>query len=244
MNTMKWLLIFSFIGLSGCASFNRSLKAMLSGDSDGSDSGQTKANAPAKFSEQPNMIPGPKRQYRRMTKESLREESHVNERAGSLWTMEGQGAYLFSQNVLRMIGDPIGVKLEGEPREQLDTKVNVIRKLLSKLESRAQAQALQREPTEAKEKKPEEKPTTPNGKPEDKSDFNVATVPSRITERTSDGNYRVKGSQPFMIGPREYKVIVTGIVRSEDFSEDGISATKLLDPKFDIVSMRKREADL
>ena len=57
--------------------------------------------------------------------------------------------------------------------------------------------------------------------------------------RLVDGNYRVKGSQPFMIGTREFKVIVTGIVRAEDFNEEGTSASKLLDPSFDIVSSRK-----
>jgi flagellar L-ring protein precursor FlgH len=44
-----------------------------------------------------------------------------------------------------------------------------------------------------------------------------------------------------MIGNRDYRVIVTGIVRAEDFSEDGVSATKLLDPKFDVVSARQKD---
>ena len=73
------------------------------------------------------------------------------------------------------------------------------------------------------------------------SDFPVKSVPTRIVERLVDGNYRVKGSQPFMIGKREYKVIVTGIVRAGDFSDGGISAGKLIDSKFDIVSQRRRE---
>jgi flagellar L-ring protein precursor FlgH len=42
-----------------------------------------------------------------------------------------------------------------------------------------------------------------------------------------------------MIGKREYKVIVTGIVRQEDFDDSGIDASKLLDPQFDIVSSRR-----
>ncbi|HMN67607.1 MAG TPA: flagellar basal body L-ring protein FlgH, partial [Bdellovibrionales bacterium] len=69
-------------------------------------------------------------------------------------------------------------------------------------------------------------------------------VPTRIVERTLEGNYRVKGSQPIMIGNREYKVIVTGIVRAEDFNEEGIGAGKLLDPKFDIVSARRKEGEM
>ena len=42
-----------------------------------------------------------------------------------------------------------------------------------------------------------------------------------------------------MIGKKEYKVIVTGIVRADDFNDEGIDAPKLLDPQFDIVSLRK-----
>jgi flagellar L-ring protein precursor FlgH len=78
--------------------------------------------------------------------------------------------------------------------------------------------------------------------PEPEQELTVKTVPTRIVERTIEGNYRVKGTQPFMIGTREFKIIVTGIVRAEDFNEEGISATKLLDPKFDIVSARKTES--
>jgi len=54
-----------------------------------------------------------------------------------------------------------------------------------------------------------------------------------------DGNYRVKGQQPFMIGKRDYKVIVTGMLRPEDFNDEGISSQKLLDPQYDVVSIRK-----
>ena len=67
----------------------------------------------------------------------------------------------------------------------------------------------------------------------------MKVVPTRIVELLKDGNYRVKGDQPFMIGKREYKVIVTGIVRPADFDDAGISAEKLLDPKFDIVSLKR-----
>ena len=54
-----------------------------------------------------------------------------------------------------------------------------------------------------------------------------------------DGNYRVKGTQAFMIGRRECRVIVTGVIRSNDFNDEGISAAQLIDPKFDILSQRK-----
>lgn len=69
--------------------------------------------------------------------------------------------------------------------------------------------------------------------------FNVDTVSTRVVERLVDGNYRVKGTQPFMIGKREYKVIVTGLVRPEDFSDEGVSSNKLIDPQWDVVSLRR-----
>ena len=69
--------------------------------------------------------------------------------------------------------------------------------------------------------------------------FNVESVPTRIVEVLRDGSYRIRGTQDFMIGKREYRVIVTGIVRQEDFNEDGISADKLMDSQFDIVSAKR-----
>jgi flagellar L-ring protein FlgH len=162
--------------------------------------------------------------------------------------MEGQGAYLFSQNIMRMVGDPMAVELEGDPKEQLQAKVEVIRDLLQKLEDRQKARL--RAPAAAGtegEKPAEEKPAAPavaaGAEGQKESDFNVKNVPTRVVERTSDGNYRVKGEQPFLIKGREYKVIVTGVVRAEDFSDEGIGASKLLDPKFDIVSVKRTEAN-
>ncbi len=57
----------------------------------------------------------------------------------------------------------------------------------------------------------------------------------------ADGNYKIRGSQPFMIGKREYKVIVAGIIRPEDYNDQGVSSQKLLDPQFDVVSIRRGE---
>ena len=78
-------------------------------------------------------------------------------------------------------------------------------------------------------------------KMEDKDDDEVPVreVPTRIVEKMSDGNYRIKGSQAFMIGKKEYKVILTGLVRNEDFNEDGIESAKVLDPHYDIVANRR-----
>lgn len=69
--------------------------------------------------------------------------------------------------------------------------------------------------------------------------FDVKTIPTRVVERLSDGNYRVKGAQTFMIGTKEYKVIVTGLVKPSDVSDDAVSSSKMLDSKFDIVRYNK-----
>jgi len=248
---------------SGCASFNKKLKAWLGGSQPAQAEVQKPQSNMKKFSDSADVSPRVKRQYKRTTKESLQEESALDSKAGSLWGMEGQGAYLFSQNVVRLVGDPLAITLEGDPKDQLQSKANVIKKLLARIEERQKAKlrgpasedntdAAAEADKDAKAKEGDKgKKTAQNGNQQQQQaaeekamDLAVKIVPTRIVERTLEGNYRVKGTQPFMIGPREFKIIVTGIVRAEDFNEEGISATKLLDPKFDIVSARKTEATL
>lgn len=256
------LLLVAF-SQTGCSSFNRKLKSWLNGSSSTPQQASAHSTTLTKFSENGDVVPRVRRQYKRTTKESLRDQNAIDSKAGSLWVMEGQGAYLFSQNVIRLVGDPLAVQLEGDPKEQLTSKVTVIKKLLAKIEERQKARL--RHPAgnsdggddsaEAKAGKDEKgkgkaaaaaKAEAPAEKSKEEmlADFNVKNVPTRIVERTLDGNYRVKGTQPFMIGSREYKIIVTGIVRAEDFNEEGIPSSKLLDPKFDIVSARRKEEGL
>ncbi len=240
------VLIFITWALTGCATFGERYKAFLNRNLP-----QTPVEAPAppqalRFSDNPNMPPSHHRQYRRVNRDNFEEEALMRGPAGSLWVMEGQGAYLFSQNIIRMIGDPLAIKLEGDPRDQLENKAKVIRELLTQLENR---QRRMRQPAAeasgagSPEGGDPERPT-PSAPEGPSGDFNVNTVPTRVIERLTDGNYRVKGSQPLMIGNREYQVIVTGIVRAEDFDENGISATRLLDSRFDIVGTRRRESSL
>ena len=256
---MKWLILLIFtVNIVGCAGFGKKMKSFLRGEKASTPAEKkVKSNYGKKFSQNANFFKGPRRKYKRMTRSKLESESQLADNSGSLWIMEGQGAYLFSQNIMRMIGDPLAVKIDGEPREQLESKVKIIVDLLNRLSAKRKAQARRLAAAKAAKKKKEgaankteEKPkeqaategkSKEKKKPEYNPNFPVKTVPTRIVERLVDGNYRVKGSQPFMIGKREYNVIVTGIVRAEDFSEDGLSSSKLLDPKFDIVSKKRRE---
>ncbi len=247
MKTINTLVITLLtISLFGCAGFNKKLKNLFGNKTQ--QTAQKTRRPKMSYSKNSNYQSNLNRSYKRTTKKKLKEEADLTQRSGSLWVMEGQGAYLFSQNIVRLIGDPMRVQINGEPKQQLETKVDVIKKLLKRIATRnrlAKREASQKE-KEKSSKKAVKKPKTKDRKVASKTDgaepeskFGVKYVQTRIVERMVDGNYRVKGSQPFMIGRREYKVILTGIVRSDDFSEDGVPAAKLLDSKFDIVSVRK-----
>lgn len=253
-----------------------------------------------RFSENPNIGTFNERKYKRSTRKSLEEESDIGSKAGSLWNTEGPSAYLFSQNKLHREGDLLNVKLEGQAKNQVETKIGVIKKLLARLEiinsqstlatnnasdgvGGAQSEVLGgREPAGAitssnnsgatmksdsnqtnsvdNQKKQvinSANSSNPIGnynsnlnssglnKIENSSlneidaPINIESVSTRVAERMSDGNYRVKGQQSFMIGKKEFRVILTGLVRPEDFSDEGISSNKLLDPQVDIVSLRR-----
>lgn len=216
-----------------------------------------------KFSENPNLGTFNDKKYRRSTRKTLEDENEVHSRAGSLWNTEGQGAFLFTQNKTRREGDLLTVKLEGASKSQVETKIKIIKKLLARLETpvapsldsdgkpNEEQRGLASINSEAGAKSKDEpkksvvvepvKPSSvgPGVAVEEEQLSQVETIPTRVVERLADGNYRVKGVQPFMIGKREYKVIVTGFVRPEDFSDEGLSSNKILDPQWDVVSLRR-----
>lgn len=250
------------VTLSGCGTFGVKLRNFMRGNGWNEDVGPQK---PLSFSDTPNYKKGEQRKYLRMTKDQFESEAKIGAQEGSLWIMEGQGAYLFSQNTVRLIGDLMPVKLDGSARTQVDTKVNVIKKLLRKIEnpgrrglaSEAEAETkvaaaddkkkdadAGKNTKDAKGKEPTKdgKDTTSaksESEPKEDDVLGVDAVPTRIVQRMSDGNYRVKGSQSFMIGKREFRVIVTGIVREQDFNDEGVSSQALLEPVYDVVSVKK-----
>lgn len=257
LNGLSLIVLVLVSGLMGCSSLQRVVK-----------SEQPKVT---RYSDRDNLAFESDRKYRRMNKNRFEEEAEVGAQAGSLWVMEGQGAYLFAQNQTRMMGDLLNVRVEGNPKQQLSSKVRVISKLLERLEAprastsppvrgpaaAAGANAGAANPNAAAAQGAADAPAAGVGadaqatqvagagseKPGtfDPKDpiSTIQTVPTRIVEQLKDGSYRVKGVQPFMIGRREYRVIVTGVVRPEDFDDNGIDASKLLDSQFDIVSSRK-----
>ena len=101
--------------------------------------GEPLATAPSedigpKYSETSQYTAPTDRQYKRMTRSKMEEESELQSNAGSLWVMDGQQSYLFAQNKTRREGDILNVKLEGAAMKQVETKVSVIKKLLKQLE--------------------------------------------------------------------------------------------------------------
>lgn len=231
---------------TGCSSF-----AGLFGSSKPSETIIQEGEQPLKFSENNQYLNMANRNYKRMTRSRMEEESELHAQAGSMWVMEGQGAYLFSQNKTRREGDLLNVKVEGPAQKQVEMKVNVIKSLLKQLEEQEAAPKKDATPGEGQtvetQKLAEQKddgkrePASTPSLNETSTAAAVTNVPTRIIEKMSDGNYRVKGQQPFMIGQREYKVIVTGVIRPEDFNDEGVSSNRLLDPQFDVVNIRRTE---
>lgn len=200
--------------------------------------------SPLKYSDASQSPSSAERQYRRMSKAQMEEDSDLAQEAGSMWMMEGQTSYLFAQNKSRKEGDHLSVKLEGVAQKQVETKVTAIKKLLKQLEEQLKAKqqgavaGADRGP--ASEKKPEPAAAAAKKPEDEKVDLSeVETIPAKITERLSDGTFRIKGSQPMLINDKEFRVIVTGILKPEDFQDAGVPSGRLLESQFDVVSIRR-----
>src|SRR5690606_1120663 len=106
-------LVLISVSLTGCASLGKKWKELISGKPAEAEAKPQKFSG-ATYSNQNQLTPPSDRRYKRTTRKSLEDDAHLQARSGSLWVMEGQGAYLFSENTVRMIGDPIAVTIEGE----------------------------------------------------------------------------------------------------------------------------------
>jgi flagellar L-ring protein precursor FlgH len=262
----SFLILLALIHLSGCSSIAQKWKSLISGGD--SDSAKSSSNSkeggagvnPASFNKDPNYGNPKERQYKRITKSNFSEEQQLEENAGSLWKREGQGSFLFSQNNLRVLGDVVNVEVEGKVADNLNIKVDLIKKNQIKMEqmaARPVAAAAQNgklprpgEKTERSVAAAQPAPAAPaagsgnaQGAPgadgHSKDQFKFDSVPCRIVDKNVDGSYRVKGMQTVYIGKKEYKLIVTGNIRSDDLSMDKVMASKVMDSKFDLVATNK-----
>ncbi len=253
-NLRLFVLPFLYLGMSfsivGCASFQKWFGQNIS------DNVPFVSPEPGlKYSETPQAGSIQERDYKRMTKSRLEEESEVSSGAGSLWQMEGQTSYMFAQNKSRREGDAINVKLEGAAMKQVETKAQNIKTLIKELEEEeikrknknmnlGLAQKGEAAPANGKPAEAARAPAAVEKPKETKLDLKeVENIQSKIVEKMPDGNYRIKGSQPFMIEKKEYKVIITGVIKPEDYNDAGISSNTLVDPQYDVVSIRRAKLD-
>ncbi|MBO9665312.1 MAG: flagellar basal body L-ring protein FlgH [Bdellovibrio sp.] len=243
--TMSAILV-SMVLASGCATMD-DLVASINGKKENPP--LEKIQSAPRYSDSQNMGVPTDRQYKKMTRNRMEEESDLGSNAGSTWVMEGQVAYLFAQNKMRREGDMVNVKLDGNAQKQVETKVGVIKKLLKQLEDQEKGPQSNGELSNGLAANGEATRAPAAAKPEEKKEddkeglADVKDIPTKIVEKLADGNYRVKGQQPFMIGKREYKVILTGLLRPEDFNDEGITSQKLLDPQYDVVSIRRNTSN-
>lgn len=267
---MMQILLIAFLFLSSCATMkswffseetkkNSSLSSSTVTSASADSVEEENSDETVRFSDNNQVLPLSDRQYKKMTRSRMEEESQLNAQAGSLWMMEGQTSYLFAQNKSRREGDATTIKLEGSNYKFVESKAISAQKLLKKLDDRLKAQeeaeALAqkaaaeaekaRQPASEGEKSPAAAPVAATAPAAPKAEKEVLPkldlsdlerIPVRIVERTEQG-YRVRGAQSVMISDREYKVITTGIIRPEDFTDESVSSNKMLDPQFDLVSV-------
>lgn len=239
-----------------------------------------------KYSENSNMAPSTDREYKRMTRQRMEDESDLQAGAGSLWVMEGQTSFLFAQNKQHRAGDSTQIKVEGSALKQIEMKVSTIQDLLKELEDQkksaeeiekkelsekqrladieiekkrildngearsidsAQAMAEERIKSRAPASVAVDKKITEVAKKiskDDKVDLkDIELIPSKIIEKTVDGMFRVTGQQYLNIKKRPYKVIATGLVRPEDFDEQGLSSNKIFEAQYDIIHIKKNSTN-
>jgi len=94
----------------------------------------TEEEGAMKYSDATNMAPPSDRNYKRMTRERMEEESELYGSAGSLWKMDGQTSFLFAENKHRKAGDATSIKMEGQALKQIESKVSVVLDLLAQLD--------------------------------------------------------------------------------------------------------------
>jgi flagellar L-ring protein precursor FlgH len=233
MKTQFFVILFLFSILPGCANVGDTVTDVV-----------PFLDNTVRYSESPQMASGAERKYQSTSRAEIEDSSELHANAGSMWMMEGQSSYLFLQNRSRKEGDSLQVKLEGSGQKQVETKVVVIKKLLKQIEEQNRGGRLAGSETESPSRGPAS--TTPQKKPEeDKPDLSdVASISAKITDRTPDGMYRIKGSQPLMIDDKEFKVIMTGVLKPDDYNDEGVSSNKLIDPQYDVVSIRRSGGSL
>ena len=151
------MLVTSLFFVLSCATLDRLFesKADAKPSTDVNANGEVVAVLEAEietYSKSSQLIPAVDRNYKRMTKARMEEESDLQAGAGSLWIMEGQKSYLFAQNNKRREGDPTSLKVEGNAMKQVQLKITTIQDLLNDLEEQRRQAELDQKKQEAEKK--------------------------------------------------------------------------------------------
>jgi len=228
--------VICFLFMSGCA-----LSSILKEENTEKETVFSSHEQITRYSSQERLPAVEQREYIRMTRERLERENDIGSQAGSMWVMDGQGSYLFVQNKVRKEGDLLNIRLEGAALKQVEMKVSVIKKLLEQIEQENKRlrdnDRYKNNPNGADDSN---RSLASEGEKKEET-LDIDLVPARIVERLPDGNYRVTGQQPFLLGQREFKVLISGLIRAEDFSDEGVSSNKLIEPDVDVLSVRKKK---
>lgn len=259
-NQILTLFIFLLaLQITGCAGIAKKWKSLVGGSTENEAklTEDGKPIPPTTFNSNPNYGSYKERQYKKVTAQNFDDDQNLQENAGSLWRKEGQGSYLFSQNSLRVIGDIINVELEGKAAENLNIKVDLIKKAQAKLDipkpkqgakatkipnpadtkSDERSTASVPAPVPQPEGAAETLPVVENADGKSSAEgMKFDLVPCRITEKNADGSYRVKGLQVVFIGKKEFKLLVTGSVRPDDISTETVSSSRIIDSKYDLLA--------
>lgn len=124
----KWFGGDSEIDSTANASISKGKSPVTGANTSAINNNGTSGDDLVRFSENPNIGTFNERRYKRATRKSLEEDNDVGSRAGSLWNTEGPSSYLFTQNKLHREGDLLNIKLEGNAKTQMETKIQVIKK--------------------------------------------------------------------------------------------------------------------
>ena len=176
-----------------------------------------------------------KRQYKYITRDDIERQSKVDEGAGSLWVMNGQSPYLFSENQILFHGDPVYIEMVGGPKSEIFLKAKKIhsllrkryikrikeknkkereRQMLSSILSKLQPSE-ERMPANEEKTEPEENSFVEKkgGLKEEKWGFapfsmEVPLLFGKVEQRLPSGSYRIKGQGSFTVELKQGDIMV------------------------------------
>lgn len=154
---------------------------------------------------------------------------------GSLWASSGQTNYYFIKNKVRSPGDLIVLTIEEMLKIEIEEK---FKKFFKKDEVDISGYISKN--NESSEEKLEKKENSNRSISSSVQIKTGDTMIAEITDRLSNGNYKIKATKKIIYKSEFIKsIIVTGIVKSSDLNDetDVVSSSKLYDSKIETISL-------